>query len=119
MDYRQLFLDQWHRMLYQEEWWQLDEAIMTILTETYPQKFRFFYGDYDGIITNFINTRKSFALVLQMTQWHLEARQYEMASHVLHTIDTNSIQKTGYQSFYNLLLSSQSDYARFEILSGS
>lgn len=119
MEYRQLFLDQWHRMLYQEEWWQLDEAIMTILTETYPEKFRFFYGDYDGIITNFINTRKSFALVLQMAQWHLEARQYEMASHVLHSIDTNSIQNTCYQSFYNLLMSIQSDSVRFEILSGS
>lgn len=118
-EYRQLFLDQWHRMLYQEEWWQLDEAIMTILTETHPQKFRFFYGDYDGIITNFIHTRKSFALVLQMAQWHFESGQYDMARHILQSIDTHSIQKTRHQSFYNLLLSIQSDSARFEILSGS
>lgn len=118
-DYIKLFRDQWHRMLHVEEWWQLDEVVMTILTETYPEKFSFFYGDYDGIITNFVRTRKSFGLVLRMAQWHLDARQYNTARRVLCSIDKEKIQGTCHQSFYDLLMFIQGDCARFEILSGS
>ena len=118
-EYIQLFCDQWNRMLYEEGWWQLDEVVMTILSETHPEKFSFFYGDYDGIITNFVQTRKSFLLVLRMAQWHLDARQYDMARRVLASIDKDKIQGTCHQSFYNVLMSIQWDYARFEILSGS
>lgn len=118
-EYIQLFCDQWRRMLYEEEWWQLDEVVMTILAETHPEKFSFFYGDYDGIVTNFVRTRKSFGLVLRMAQWHLEARQYNIAQRILSSIEKEKIQSTCHYSFYNILLSIQADYARFEILSGS
>jgi hypothetical protein len=95
-EYIRLFQDQWHKMLYEEKWWQLDEAVMTILTETYPEKFRFFYGDYDGMLSNFIQSKKSFGLVLQTAQRHLDARKYDLSDHVLATLDFDCLVGTEY-----------------------
>lgn len=95
-EYIRMFHDQWKKILYQEGWWQLDEAVMTIITETYPEKFRFFYGDYDGLLSNFIHSKKSFHLVLQTAQRFLDARNYKQAKSVLDTLDMRYLQKTGY-----------------------
>lgn len=95
-EYIRLFQDQWHKILYEENWWQLDEAVMTILTETYPEKFRFFYGDYDGMLSNFIHSKKSFGLVLQTAQRHLDARKNDLAEHVLISLDFQSLVGTEY-----------------------
>lgn len=95
-EYIRLFQDQWHKILYEENWWQLDEAVMTILTEIYPEKFRFFYGDYDGMLSNFIHSKKSFGLVLQTAQRHLDARKNDLAEHVLTSLDFKSLVGTEY-----------------------
>lgn len=95
-EYIRLFQDQWHKILYEENWWQLDEAVMTILTETYPEKFRFFYGDYDGMLSNFIHSKKSFGLVLQTAQRHLDARKNNLAEHVLNSLDFQYLVGTEY-----------------------
>ena len=95
-EYIQLFQEQWHKILYEEKWWQLDEAIMTIITETYPEKFRFFYGDYDGLLSNFLRSQKSFELIMQTAQRYLDGRKNQWTEDVLSTLDFDNLLGTGY-----------------------
>ena len=85
--YIEMFKEQFRSIVYDEGWWQLDEAIMTILTETHPTFFRFWYGDYDGIITNFVRSKRSFHLIFQTIQRYLDARDYGRCDAVLSTLD--------------------------------
>lgn len=87
LEYSRLFKEQWDTMLHKEGWWQLDEAIMTIITETWPEKFRFWYGDYDGLITNFITSKRSWHLIFNLCQHHLDRRDYLQSEAVLTTLD--------------------------------
>lgn len=104
VEYIQLFKQQWETILYQEEWWQLDEAVMTIITETYPEKFRFFYGDYDGLLSNFIHTKKSFPLVFQTAQRYLESENYLLARQVVDSIEMEFLPQEYFQMYINMKL---------------
>lgn len=86
--YIQYFREEWERILYEEKWWQLDEAVMTIVVEKYPQHFRLWYGDYDGLITNFIHSKRSWELIFQTGQRHLDNRKYDQSEHVLVSLDS-------------------------------
>ena len=39
--------------IYNEDWYQIDEAVMTIVQRENEDLFDFFYGDYQGIISNY------------------------------------------------------------------
>lgn len=104
-EYIQLFKEQWHKILHEEEWWQLDEAVMTILTERFPEKFRFFYGDYDGLLSNFIKSKKSFDLVFQTAQRHLNANRYTLVAQILDTLDLDCmVGKEYYEKAINMMI---------------
>jgi hypothetical protein len=51
--------------MYQENWYQIDEAIMTIVQRENPDLFEFFYGDYQGIISNYIRPYHNMWLILR------------------------------------------------------
>jgi hypothetical protein len=51
--------------IYNEEWYQIDEAIMTIVQRENPDLFDLFYGDYIGIISNYLEPYNSINLILQ------------------------------------------------------
>ena len=87
LQYSKRFKDLWYKIVEEEKWWQLDEALMTIITEEHPEDFRFFYGDYDGMITNFTESRRSWELVFQTAQRHLDGRKYALSEHVLQSLD--------------------------------
>lgn len=40
--------------IYQEDWYQIDEAVMTMVQRENPHLFEFYYGDYQGIIANYM-----------------------------------------------------------------
>lgn len=86
-EYSNLFKRQWDIMLHEEGWYQLDEAVMTIITEEYPDKFRFWHGDYDGLITNFVVSKRSWHLCFNIIQHHLDRRDYHQSEEVLKTLD--------------------------------
>jgi len=88
LEYSKIFQEIWDEVLHKEGWYQLDEAIMTIATERFPERFRFWYGDYDGLIVNFIETRRSLSLVFQTAQRHLDARRYQESEKVLQSLDS-------------------------------
>ena len=50
--YSQAFKDK-TLQIYNENWWQVDEAVMTIICRENPDWFDLFYGDYVGIISNY------------------------------------------------------------------
>uniref|UniRef100_A0A6C0HL68 Uncharacterized protein n=1 Tax=viral metagenome TaxID=1070528 RepID=A0A6C0HL68_9ZZZZ len=47
-----------------EAWYQIDEAIMTMIQWENRGMFDFYYGDYEGIITNFTVPKYSIELIL-------------------------------------------------------
>jgi len=86
-EYIDLYKQQWKRMLYEERWWQFPEAIATIVAETYPEKIRFYYGYYDGIISNFVESKRCLKLLLRLIQRHFNKRRYEYSDKLIKTID--------------------------------
>lgn len=86
LEYIRLFKHKWDQIL-NEGWWQLDEAIMTIITEEHPTMFRFWYGDYDGLISNFVHSQRSWRCVFAMIQHHLQSADYEKSEQILQTLD--------------------------------
>jgi hypothetical protein len=51
--------------IYNDDWYQIDEAIMTIIQRENRELFEFYYGDYEGIITNYIEPVYSHDLILK------------------------------------------------------
>lgn len=101
LQYITLFKDEWHKIIHEEKWWQLDEAIMTIITEKHPDKFRFFHGDYDGLLTNFIHSKKSFRLVAQTAKRHVDAYRHTLGDNVLSAIDYDCL--VGTEHYTNIV----------------
>lgn len=51
--------------IYNDGWYQIDEAIMTIIQRENRELFEFYYGDYEGIIANYVKPLYSHALILK------------------------------------------------------
>lgn len=85
--YREAFWALWRKILHEECWVQLDEALFTILVEDHPDRFRLYYGDYDGMVTNFIESKRSWYLVFQTMERHLNGRRMSQVHEVLETLD--------------------------------
>jgi len=49
--------------IYREGWCQLDEAVMTMVQKENPDLFDLFYGDYEGIISNYATPKHSWWLI--------------------------------------------------------
>ena len=49
--------------IYNEEWYQLEEAVMTIIQRENYHLFDFYYGDYEGIISNYLKPLHSWWLI--------------------------------------------------------
>jgi hypothetical protein len=50
--------------IYNDNWYQIDEAIMTMVQRDNPELFSLFYGDYQGIISNYFNPIHNIELIL-------------------------------------------------------
>jgi hypothetical protein len=49
---------------YNEGWFQLEEAIMTIIHRENPELFDLYYGDYNGIISNYLTPINNIDLIM-------------------------------------------------------
>lgn len=85
--YRTAFWGLWRKILHEECWVQLDEALFTILVEENPERFRLYYGDYDAMVTNFIESKRSWFLVFQTLERHLNGHRVSQVHEVLDTLD--------------------------------
>jgi hypothetical protein len=49
--------------IYNEGWYQIDEAVMTMVQRENIELFDFYYGDYEGIISNYLKPVHSWGLI--------------------------------------------------------
>ena len=49
--------------IYNEDWYQLEEAVMTIIQRENYELFDFYYGDYEGIVSNYLKPLHSWWLI--------------------------------------------------------
>jgi hypothetical protein len=69
--------------IYAEDWYQIDEAVMTMVQRENPDLFSFFYGDYNGIISNYITPLHSVDIILRSVQKYIDANKTQEAFHIL------------------------------------
>lgn len=64
LKYCDLFKNTTEKM-YRENWYQIDEAIMTIVQRENPELFDLYYGDYQGIISNYLTPVNNIWLIIK------------------------------------------------------
>jgi hypothetical protein len=64
LTYSKLFKEKTEQ-IYAEEWYQLDEAVMTIVQKENPEMFDLYYGDYQGIISNYLRPFHNIELIIK------------------------------------------------------
>lgn len=69
--------------IYSEEWYQIDEAVMTMVQRENPDLFDLFYGDYQGIISNFNSPFHNISLILTGCQKCIDYNDLKKAYDIL------------------------------------
>jgi hypothetical protein len=70
LEYCDLF-KQKTEQIYNEDWYQLDEAVMTMVQRENPLLFEFYYGDYEGIVSNYIIPEHNIDIILKGSQKYI------------------------------------------------
>jgi mannosyltransferase OCH1-like enzyme len=78
LTYSKLFKEKTEQ-IYAEDWYQIDEAIMTMVQRENPYLFDFFYGDYQGIISNYITPMHNIELILTSSQKYIDGNKLKEA----------------------------------------
>jgi hypothetical protein len=68
--------------IYQEEWYQIDEAIMTMVQRDNPEIFDLYYGDYQGIISNYLEPLHNLDLIQRMLYKSYEMGRRDISKHI-------------------------------------
>lgn len=63
LKYIELYKAKWHTIL-EEEWFQIDEAVMSMVQRDNRDMFLYYYGDYEGIIANYDKPDLSMNLIM-------------------------------------------------------
>jgi hypothetical protein len=82
LKYCQLFKDKTEQ-IYAENWYQIDEAVMTMVQKENPELFDFFYGDYPGIISNYLYPIHNIELIMTNLQKYLNFNKTKEAYNLL------------------------------------
>lgn len=67
LQYVELYKAKWKSIL-AEGWYQIDEAVMTLVQRENRELFTFYYGDYEGIIANYHQPDTSMNLIMKGAQ---------------------------------------------------
>jgi hypothetical protein len=82
LEYCNLF-KQKTEQIYNEEWYQIDEAVMTMVQRENPDLFDLFYGDYQGIISNYLTPIHNIDLILRGSQKCVDLNKTKQAYIIL------------------------------------
>jgi hypothetical protein len=80
--YVQLFKEKVQQM-YQDDWYQIDEAIMTMIQRENPDLFEFYYGDYQGIISNYQKPYHNLYLIFYGLRKTMNYQRYDFTKKIL------------------------------------
>lgn len=82
------------QQIYDENWYQIDEAVMTIVHKENPELFDLFYGDYQGIVSNYVYPIHNIDLILTGSEkciHHNKVKQaYEILCYCSKYFETNT-----------------------------
>lgn len=102
--YIELFYEHWSNVI-EENWYQLDEAIMTIINHKYPNLFKVYYGDYNSLIDNYHQCYSLDTCIIDSLEINLQHRNYKEISHILNYLETNfESQKWCYDFLYYAII---------------
>lgn len=73
--------------IYNEGWWQVDEAVMTMVQRENPEWFDFFYGDYNGIISNYMHPLHSIYLIFTGLSKCMQYNKTAFAQNILNYLE--------------------------------
>jgi hypothetical protein len=82
LTYSRLFKEKTEEM-YAEEWYQLDEAVMTIVQKENPHLFDLYYGDYQSIISNYLRPFHDIELIINSVQKYINSNKMREALNTL------------------------------------
>jgi mannosyltransferase OCH1-like enzyme len=82
LKYCQLFKEKTEE-IYNENWYQIDEAVMTMVLRENPEMVELFYGDYKGIISNYITPIHDIDLILTAAQKYINYNKTKEAFSIL------------------------------------
>ena len=80
--YSELFKNK-TQQIYNENWYQIDEAVMTIVQRENPDLFDLFYGDYQGIVSNYLSPVHNIDLILHGAQKCIDSGNTERAYNIV------------------------------------
>jgi hypothetical protein len=69
--------------IYNEDWYQIDEAIMTIVQRENPDLFDLFYGDYQGIVSNYLRPYHNMWLILRGIEKAIHHNNFNLSNNML------------------------------------
>jgi hypothetical protein len=69
--------------IYNNNWYQIDEAVMTMVIRENPDLFDLFYGDYQGIISNYDSPVHNMELILKGCQKCIDHNRLKKAYDML------------------------------------
>ena len=91
--------------IYSEDWYQIDEAVMTMVQRENYELFDFFYGDYEGIISNYLKPIHSWWLINSNIEKCLRMNNTKYLYGILVYLDSYYLQEENQHSdgFYNYI----------------
>ena len=69
--------------IYNDNWYQIDEAVMTMVQRDNPDLFDLYYGDYAGIISNYLSPIHNLDLIFRGSQKLLDYNKTKETYHLL------------------------------------
>jgi hypothetical protein len=69
--------------IYAENWYQIDEAVMTMVIRENPELFSLYYGDYQGIIANYLEPLYNIDLIMRGVSKCLDNNNTTFACEIL------------------------------------
>jgi len=94
--------------IYSEEWYQVDEAVMTIVARENPDLFDLFYGDYQGIISNYLYPMHNIDLIFTGIKKCMDnnntRKAWEMLNYCTAYFNENIHDRYAYQYITNKLV---------------
>lgn len=84
--YIQLFKNKVEQ-IYKEDWYQIDEAIMTMIQRENPDLFEFYYGDYQGIISNYLKPYHNIDLIFNGLIKTVHFKEYSFTKKIVQYLE--------------------------------
>jgi len=82
--------------IYSENWYQLEEAVMTIVHNENPEWFDDYYGDYIGIIANYLEPEFSWYLIFSAIKKYMDSNKVHITQKILDYIEPVVINQPEY-----------------------